>query len=725
MTTQGFQMTYLKDFQSQISNHDYPGLVRLWEEYCLSDEIDERELESILKIIKNSDFVESFGKQVEKILPLWEKLQDTSEKAVIFKLIIDLETTNHEQLRQYILDYLKNKYGSDENFDEKIRLIGLKTKENFQGAVSHFELVHNMKRGKFVFHKGGWGTGEIIDVSKIREQLSIEFEHVLGKKDMSFSNAFNMLVPLSDDNFFAQRFGNPDQLEEKAKSDPLQVIHLLLRDLGPKTAAEIKEELCELVIPEKDWAKWWQTARTKMKKDTMINLPEDLKQPFALRNSQITHEEQFHKLIETKTDINDFIQLLYSFIRDFSETLKNQDFKKFIQLKIQENLSYPHLTDAQILQLHCLLEDLSLEKNGQFASTIIKDFSSIPSLIQSVDILAFKKRILIVVRKIRPDWKELFLDLVLTIDQNSLRDYLFQELSSSDPHQLKEKIDYLVKHPVQYPQACIWYFQKLIQNKESLGTDIENKNRFFEAFLIVLNHIEQDPQHRDLMKKMHHILTNNRYVVVRDIMKEATLEDIQEFLLLASKCYSLSDHDLKIFHSLAEVIYPSLAKMRKKQDVVSEETVIWTTETGYQKVKERIQKIATVEAVQNAKDIEAARSHGDLRENMEFKAALERKNQLQSELKNLSDQLKVARVLTKADVTTNEVSIGCIVECRNQNGKNIFYTLLGPWDTDVEKGIVSFQSKLAKDIMKLKVGDHFQFQGEDFTITAIKNYFES
>jgi transcription elongation factor GreA-like protein len=72
--------------------------------------------------------------------------------------------------------------------------------------------------------------------------------------------------------------------------------------LGPKTAAEIKDELCELVIPEEDWAKWWQNTRTKIKKDTMIEAPEDLRQPFALRHdSEVTHEDRLRKLLEGKT----------------------------------------------------------------------------------------------------------------------------------------------------------------------------------------------------------------------------------------------------------------------------------------------------------------------------------------------------------------------------------------------------------------------------------------
>jgi transcription elongation GreA/GreB family factor len=168
-----------------------------------------------------------------------------------------------------------------------------------------------------------------------------------------------------------------------------------------------------------------------------------------------------------------------------------------------------------------------------------------------------------------------------------------------------------------------------------------------------------------------------------------------------------------------------MAGTRKKQDNVSESNVIWTTEEGFKKVKDRMQQIATVETVQNAKEIETARSHGDLRENAEFKSTLEKRDRLQSELKGLSDQVNRARVITKADIVTDEVGIGCVVEFKNQDGKTLIYTILGPWDAEPNLGILSFQSKLAQEMKGLSVGDKFKFQGEEFTITTIRSYLDT
>ena len=214
--------------------------------------------------------------------------------------------------------------------------------------------------------------------------------------------------------------------------------------------------------------------------------------------------------------------------------------------------------------------------------------------------------------------------------------------------------------------------------------------------------------------------------IVRQIMQNATLADVKEFLLLATKCHSLSDHDIKILHSLGEVVHPSVGKGKKRGRDGEEEKAqeIWTTKEGHLKLQQRIQQIATVETVENAKEIEVARSHGDLRENSEFKFALEKRDRLQSELKTLSDQLNKSRVLTKDDVSTDEVGVGVIVECKDTQGHVISYTLLGPWDADPDNNILSFQSKLAQSMKGLGIGDTFQLQGETFTITGIRSYLD-
>jgi transcription elongation factor GreA len=150
--------------------------------------------------------------------------------------------------------------------------------------------------------------------------------------------------------------------------------------------------------------------------------------------------------------------------------------------------------------------------------------------------------------------------------------------------------------------------------------------------------------------------------------------------------------------------------------------VIWTTEEGYLRAKERIQHIGTVEVVENAREIEAARAHGDLRENAEYKSALERRSHLQHELKALSDEFNRARVITADDISTDVVGVGTKVSLKGKKGETMVFTILGPWDANPDKNILSANSKLALALLGRKEGDRFEFRGEPMTISGIESY---
>ena len=318
------------------------------------------------------------------------------------------------------------------------------------------------------------------------------------------------------------------------------------------------------------------------------------------------------------------------------------------------------------------------------------------------------------------------MSLLFTPQQSTLRDYILKELNQGEACQvLIAKLKELALNPTRAPDFLVWYFQKLV-SKESEGlpfSDKEGQCLFFEAFLILLSSFDSRPEYRDLSKKMYTMLSGKRYAIVRQIIDGSTFDFIQEFLLLIAKCQVFTDHDLKILRSLAEVAHPSLVVPKTRKEHHGHDShVIWTTEEGYKRTKERLHHISTVEYVENAREIEAARALGDLRENSEYKFALERRSRLQSEIKHLSDQLNHARILTKDDIAKEEVGIGNVVEVQDPQGNILNYTILGPWDADPEKGILSAQSKLALAMVGYKKGDLFKFKDEDYKILNVKSF---
>ncbi len=718
-------MSYLKDFQTQINQRDFNKLLQLWEEYCSGDDVDIEEFKQILQKIKSSDFAKPFGKYVEMGLPLWSLIGEDKHSYEVLRLIIDIQTTQTPLLADTALQTLNKHHGQHPQFNDRLRLIGLRSKENFQAAISNYDLLNHIAPGKFVYHTGGWGAGEIMEISPVREQLSVEFENVQGRKHITFANAFKTLIPLPDDHFLARRFADPDQLESDARDNPVEIIKLLLRDLGPKNAAEIKDELCELVIPEKDWTKWWQNARGKLKKDTMVESPAALKDPFFLRKEELKHEDQFLTELKGESDPDRILLMCYNFARDHTNMLKRQEIRDPILKVLDDIYKSPKAMMTQKIQVGLFLENFFGQKAEKSVQEMIDGLKNPESVLNAIEIIAFKKQMLISIRDHRKDWGPLFLDLLFHVPQSALRDYLSNELNNSDQRKdLVHKLSELGKTPGEHPDLFIWYFQKITMKEADNWpfSDKEGQCLFFESFLILLSQLENTPSYKEMVKKMYSMISAKRYALVRSLLEGTSLEFVKEFLLLTSKCHTFTDHDVKILRSLAEVVQPSLTAKKINKDTREDSRVIWTTEEGYLRVQDKIKKIGTVEIVDNAREIEAARALGDLRENSEYKFAQERRARLQADLKNLSEQFQRARIITVNDINPNEIGIGNVASIQDSKGNKFQYTILGPWDADAEKNILSFQSKLAQSMMGYKAGEKFSFRDEVFEVVNVKSF---
>lgn len=722
-------MSYLDEFQNQINNRNFHKFFQLWEEYCTNDRVDTKEFTALLKLIKGSEFAQLFGQLIETALPLWECVQNEEDASYeILRLLIDLQNTNTPRLAETAYHALEERHGTESTFQEKIRKVGLRTRKHFQGAISNYELLYHMKKGNFVFHPSSWGSGEVIDVSTLREQVTIEFEMVPGVKHLTFENAFKTLIPLNEDHFLSLRFSDPDLFEEKARKNSVGVIKILLRDLGPKTASEIKEELCVLVIPEENWSKWWQTTRAKLKKDPMIDSPISLQGQFKLRMSEISHTERFHQAIQRQTTLDGIIQTSYSFVRDLPHLLQDEETEKSIKERLVGLLSDEEITPEQELEIYIFLENLfSYEIEGRPIKKIIEDLDHIEVIVNRMDIIAFKKRALVLIRKFREDWADVFISLLLIISQNPLRDYLFKELwQDVANNSLIRDLHQLVDHPEKHPGVFVWYFQKMMK-KDSANlpfADKEGRCRLLEALLILLQKCESNFQNRGFVKKIYAILVAKQFAIVREIIKETSMAFLQEFLLLVSKCHTFSVHEQKIMRSLSRVVHPSIAPEKNRQEATAHNQVLWTTEEGYLKTQERIKHIATVEMIENAREVEAARALGDLRENSEYKFAVEKRARLQGEMKSLSKKFSIARILTEEDVPPSQIDIGSTVDLENSQGKKITYTIFGPWEADPEKQVISYQSDFAKAMIGHRVGDTFRFRDETYQVLNLQTFLE-
>ncbi|WP_348663481.1 GreA/GreB family elongation factor [Chlamydia vaughanii] len=716
-------MDYLEKLQVLIDEEQPSSFFNLWEEYCFNDVVREKELIEILEKVKHSSLAHLFGKIADTVLPLWEAIPDGKDKDQVLQLVLDLQNTNSKQFYDAAIDYVNRKYQGRENFSEALRVVGLRDGREFQYSLSRFDFLMHLREGNFVFHSGGWGVGEVMGVSFLQQKVLIEFEGVMMAKDISFETAFKSLVPLAKDHFLSRRFGDPDGFEAYAKEHPVEVIEILLKDMGPKTAKEIKDELVDLVIPEEEWNRWWQATKSKLKKNNRITAPKTIKEPYRFNPGGDSLISQLETRLSESGNSSEKIVEIYQFIRDLHSELKKPE-NRAIVVNALKTLPLEESKSLEI-QRDILLSEFLGDKSCKVDKELIASLSEeeVLSIVYNISIIALQKAFLMLVKQHFQLWESVFMKIFLSTTAPALRELTFKVFKSEESGcaLIKEKLLKCIEHPMMYPEVFTWFFLKLGTHEDGIF-DPEDKNierMFLEAAFVFMYHIASTPQ-KDLGKKLYGFLVAQRYLVVRNMIEGAPLSYLKELLLLSTKCSQFSSGDLSVLQSLAEVVHPDL----KKNKVVVEEDILWTTSDSFTKMKNKLQSLVGKEMVDNAKEIEDARALGDLRENSEYKFALEKRARLQEEIRVLSEEVNRARVLTKDIVFTDKVGVGCKVSLKDETGNSIEYSILGQWDADPDNYILSLKSKLAQEMIGKSVGDTLMFQGKNYTISSIQTIWD-
>ena len=130
------------------------------------------------------------------------------------------------------------------------------------------------------------------------------------------------------------------------------------------------------------------------------------------------------------------------------------------------------------------------------------------------------------------------------------------------------------------------------------------------------------------------------------------------------------------------------------------------TRAGFARLKRELEVIKTVSIPANIKDIETARAQGDLSENAEYAAAKERQSFLHGKMQELENALATCNVIDLKNLTCEKAVFGSYVTIEKGNdGGEITYQLVGPYESDLEKNRISVTSPIGKALIGMSVGD--------------------
>lgn len=130
------------------------------------------------------------------------------------------------------------------------------------------------------------------------------------------------------------------------------------------------------------------------------------------------------------------------------------------------------------------------------------------------------------------------------------------------------------------------------------------------------------------------------------------------------------------------------------------------SKTGFNKLREELNRLERVERMEVVKAIEVARGHGDLKENAEYHAAKDRQGHIEGRILELKDKLSRAEIIDCSRVKCDRAVFGTIVSMLDlDTDEEISYQLLGPDEADVKRGSISVLSPLGRSLLGKEIGD--------------------
>jgi len=124
------------------------------------------------------------------------------------------------------------------------------------------------------------------------------------------------------------------------------------------------------------------------------------------------------------------------------------------------------------------------------------------------------------------------------------------------------------------------------------------------------------------------------------------------------------------------------------------------------KLSDEIERLSRELSVTLPKVIQTAVEHGDLRENSEYKAALERQQFVQARLGHLTRRLGELSSIDPEHIPSDRVGFGSRVTVEDaKTGERDKYALVFGDDIDIEGGQISMASPIGRALLGKKVGE--------------------
>jgi transcription elongation factor GreA len=563
-----------------------------------------------------------------------------------------------------------------------------------------------MKPGAYVVHRS-WGFGQIKSYDDATQKLTIDFK---GKKSHAMDPAFcvTTMEVLPDNHLLVRKETEPKKIADLIADNPAQLIVEALESYPNKatTAIDLEITLAQ-VIGEEKFKKWWADARKAVAKDPRVLVPEKKTECYVLRETPVSAEDEIFDQFNATRSARRRIALAEEFAAaskggqgaNLAELLKGvaDAVKDSNQLDAAERLYGASVRD-RIAKL-ANVDPATFEPSQ---ASLVSNLRDLPAMAEKIPV-QFQGR---------------FLELIKETHPIECRDIVFNLLKVSQGKFTTECINFLIENDYADDLAATLKRWQTEQNLRAPVLLWIVKNRHSKKFAKLLNDlitprllsaiffaIDYEALQAASARRipLGDILSDDADLIA-DLLSTAdpeTARDLANTLLLNQGFEELTKKSLlarfiKIFPNIQSLV---------AQDAEGKEDQLLVSRDSFERKREEYEQIVSRKIPENSKAIAVAREHGDLKENSEYKMAKQDQQVLMAQKSQLERELARARVTDFKDATVEQVSVGSVVEVRVPDGHTTRYTILGVWDGDPDRQIISYKTPLGAALIGKRPGE--------------------
>jgi transcription elongation GreA/GreB family factor len=524
---------------------------------------------------------------------------------------------------------------------------------------------------------------------------------------MDLAFAADSLKPIPSDHIYARKVSDIENLRQMAALHHLDLIKLVLQSFGGRaTVEQIQQALMPEVIKD-DWKKWWEAAKRELKKNGHFQVPLKKSEPIIYQAKQVALQDRFLADFRAAKGLKARLNVAHEILKNLSDLEdKNAAAKEVIAALNTEIGTHQRTQPAVALEAIFVRDEIRhatgappLESELSARAIWMQESSKVGAVLEPMP-AAKHRRALQSFKESNPErWSEALLASLNHVSAKLAGEVAHALISGGKLDGLKELLARLISQHQASTELLLW----LAKERSDSFADILGP----EVFRAMLTAMERDQFNEKRSNKLRDFILADQTLLV-ELIGSADLEVIKDLTraLQLSPCFD----DMDKRSLLARIVksYPAVQTMISGEQT-KQETVFIVSWESLERRKNEYAELVQKAIPANSKEIAVARSYGDLRENHEYKAAKEMQKMLMRRKSELEAQLVRARGSDFANPRTDVVSIATIVAVTDLDQQQAeHFTVLGAWDSDPEKGIISYLTPVGQSLLNHKPGDEVE-----------------